>query len=69
MYILKTELPPIDPFNDIDPILEGEPGIGNQHLVQIADISPEEFELLCGRRVDVIADGSSDEDLEWEEGV
>ena len=64
-----SELPPIDPFNDIDPILEGEPNIGNQHLLPIADISPEEFELLCGRRVNIIAEDSSDEDSEWEEEV
>ena len=31
-----SELPPIDPFNVIDPILEGEPDIGNHHLLAIA---------------------------------
>ena len=66
---IADAFPPIDPFNDIDPILEGKPDIGNQHLLPIADISPKEFELLCGRRVDVIAEDSSNEDLEWEEEV
>ena len=62
-----SKLPPIDPFNDIDPILEGESDMGNQKFLPLADISPEEFELLCGRGGDVIADNSSDEDSEWEE--
>ena len=65
-----SELPPIDPFNDIDPIMEGEPENGNQHLLPITDISPEEFELLCGIRANYIADDeSSDEDSEWEENL
>ena len=64
-----SELPPIDPFNDIDPILEGEPDIGYQHLLPIADISSEEFELLCGRRVDIIAKDGSDDDSEWGRSV
>ena len=40
--------------------------MGNQKFLQIADISPVEFDLLCKRGVDVIADNRSDEDLEWE---
>ena len=65
-----SELPPIDPFNDIDPIMEGEPENGNQHLLPITDISAEEFELLCGIRANHIADDeSSDEDSEWEENL
>ena len=64
-----SELPPIDPFNDIDPILEGEPDIGYQHLLPIADITSEEFELLCGRRVDIIAKDGSDDDSEWGRSV
>jgi len=63
-----SELPPIDPFNDIDPILEGEPDVGNQHFLPIANISPEEFDILCRKRTDVIAE-DSDEDSEWEERV
>ena len=59
-----SKLPRIDPFNDIDPILEGEPDIGNQKFLPIADISLEEFVLLCRRGFDVIADNSSDEDSE-----
>ena len=55
-------LPPIDPFNDIDPILKEEPEIGNQHLLPIADMSPDEFQSLCGRRADVIADDTDDDD-------
>ena len=63
-----SKLPAIDPFKDIDPILEGEPDTGNQKFLPIADISPEEFVLLCRRGVDVIAaDNSSDEDSEWKE--
>ena len=62
-----SKLPRIDPFNDIDPILEGEPDMGNQKFLPITDISPEEFVLLCRRGVDVIADNRSDEDSEWEE--
>ena len=58
-----SEIPPIDPFNDINPILEGEADIGNQHLLSIADMSPEAFKALSGRRADVIAN-SSDEDSE-----
>ena len=34
-----SKLPPIDPFNEIDPILEEEPDIGKKKLLPIADIS------------------------------
>ena len=63
-----SQLPPIDPFNDIDPILEGQSDTGNQHFLPIADISPDdEFEILCGIRSVTLANDSSDEDSEWEE--
>lgn len=65
----SSELPPIDPFNNIDPTFEGEPDICKQHLLPIADISPEKFEILCGRRGDMIADDISDEDSEWDESM
>ena len=50
----SSNLPPIDPFNDIDPILPTEGEMGNQHLLPISDISPEEFNLLCGKMSTVI---------------
>ena len=62
-----SKLPPIDQFNDIDPILEGQSDTGNQHFLPIADISPDEFEILCGIRSVTLANDSSDEDSEWEE--
>ena len=61
-----SKLTSIDPFNDIDPILGGEPDMGNQKFLPITDISPEELEMLCRRGVDVIADNSSDENSKWE---
>ena len=47
---------------------EGE--TGNQHLLPISDISPEEFNLLCGNMSTVIVDDDvtdEDTDSEWEE--
>ena len=47
---------------------EGE--TGNQHLLPISDISPEEFNLLCGKMSTVIVDDDvtdEDTDSEWEE--
>ena len=66
----SSNLPPIDPFNDIDPILPTEGETGNQHLLPISDISPEEFNLLCGKMSTVIVDDDvtdEDTDSEWEE--
>ena len=40
VHLGLSKLTQIDPVNDIDPILEGEPDRGNQKFLQIADISP-----------------------------
>ena len=45
----SEKMPPIDPFKDIDPLLNenSEPN-NNQHLLPVCDITVEKFELLCG---------------------
>ena len=64
------ELPSIDPFHDIDPMLGDESESSNRHLLALCDVTAEEFELLCGKKLgpendDAVTDDETDS--EWEE--
>ena len=47
----SSNLLPIDPFRDIDPMLGGESESSSCHLLAPIDVTAEEFELLCGKMV------------------
>ena len=69
----SENMPPIDPLKDIDPLLNenSEPN-DNQHLLPVCDITVEEFELLCGYKIqrdDLESDEDSDSEWEEEENV
>ena len=66
----SSNLPPIDPFHDIDPMLGDKSDCNNRHLLALCDVTAEEFELLCGKKLgseneDTITDDETDS--EWEE--
>ena len=66
----SSKLPPIDPFHDIDPMLGDESESSNRHLLAFCDVTAEEFELLCGKKLgpendDAVTDDEMDS--EWEE--
>ena len=44
-------LAPIDPSHNIDPTLDGESESSNCHLLALCDVTAEEFELLCGKKL------------------
>ena len=61
---------PIDPFHNIDPMLSDESESSNRHLLALCDVTAEEFELLCGKKLgpendDAVTDDETDS--EWEE--
>ena len=64
--------PSIDPFRDIDPMLgdDDRQVDDNSHLLTICDVTVEEFELLCGSKIQryIDKDGETDDetDSEWE---
>ena len=61
----------IDPFRGIDPILgdDDRQVDDNSHLVAVCDVTAEEFELLCGSKIQryIDEDGETDDetDSEW----
>ena len=66
----SSKLLPIDPFHDIDPMLGDESESSNRHLLALCDVTAEEFELLCGKKLgpeneDTITDDETNS--EWEE--
>ena len=66
----SSKLPPIDPFRDIDLILGDESESSNRHLLALCDVTVEEFELLCGKKLgpendDAVTDDETDS--KWEE--
>ena len=66
LEIGSSKMPSIDPFHDIDPMLSDDiEQPGDCHLLAICDVTVEEFELLCGSRIQDSDDGT--DDSEWEE--
>ena len=66
----SSKLPPIDPFHDIDPMRGDESESSNRHLLALCDVTAEEFEFLCGKKLgpendDAVTDDETDS--EWEE--
>ena len=66
----SSKLLPIDPFHDIYPMLGAESESSNRHLLALCDVTVEEFELLCGKKLgpendDAITDDETDS--KWEE--
>ena len=66
----SSKLPPIDPFHEIDPMLGDESESSNCHLLALCDVTAEEFELLCGKKLglekdDIVTDDETSS--EWEE--
>ena len=57
-------MPSIDPFQDIDPMLSNVEQSDDSHLLAICDVTIEEFEALCGSK---IQESDDDTDSEWEE--
>ena len=61
----SSKMPSIDPFQDIDPMLSNDVDQSDDsHLLAICDVTVEEFEALCGSR---IQESDDDTDSEWEE--
>ena len=63
-------LPPIDPFHNTDPTLGDESESSNYHLLALCDVTAEEFELLCGKKLGPEKDDAVIDDemgSEWEE--
>ena len=59
----------IDPFHDIDPLLgDDDRQVGdNSLLLAVCGVTVEEFELLCGGKIQRYGEDSDDEtDSEWE---
>ena len=53
-------MPSIDTLHDIDPMLsDGIEQPDDCHLLEICDVTVEEFELLCGNKIE---DGDDDTD-------
>ena len=66
----SSKLLPIDPFHDIDPMLGDESESSNHHLMALCDVTVQEFELLCGKKLgpengDAVTDDETDS--EWKE--
>lgn len=64
----SEKMPSIDPFKDIDPMLsENTEPDNNSHLLAVCDVTVEEFELLCGGKIQRNdAESGEDTDSEWE---
>ena len=68
----SEKMPSIDPFRDIDPMLgdDDRQVDDNNHLLAVCDVTVEEFELLCGSKIQryIGEDGEADDetDSEWE---
>jgi hypothetical protein len=61
----SSKMPSIDPFQDIDPMLSNDVDQSDDnHLLAICDVTVEEFEALCGSK---IQESDDDTDSEWEE--
>ena len=62
----SSKMTSTDPLHDIDPMLsDGIEPPDDCHLLAICDVTVEEFELLCGSK---IQDSNDDtDDSEWEE--
>ena len=66
----SSKLLPTDHFHDIDPMLGDESKSSNRHLLALCDVTAEEFELLCGKKVGQENDDAVTDDemgSEWEE--
>ena len=66
----SSKLPRIDPFHNIDPMLGDQSESSNRHLLALCDVTAEEFELLCGKKLgpendDAVTDAETVS--EWEE--
>ena len=62
----SSKMPSIDPFHDIDPMLSDDIEQPDDcHLLAICDVTVEEFDLLCGSRIQDSDDET--DDSEWEE--
>ena len=62
----SNKMPSIDPFDDIDPMLShGNEQSDDCHLLAVCDVSAEQFEELCGRKIQESDDDT--DDSEWEE--
>ena len=70
--LCSEKMPSIDPFRDIDPMLGDMTGkwMIIVHLLAVCDVTVEEFELLCGSKIQryIGEDGETDDetDSEWE---
>ena len=68
----SEKMPSIDPFRDIDPMLgdDDRQVDDNSHLLAVCDVTVEEFELICGSKIQryIGEDGETDDetDSEWE---
>ena len=59
-------MPSIDPLHDIDPMLSDDIEQPDDcHLLEICDVTVEEFELLCGSKIEDSDDDT--DDSEWQE--
>ena len=66
----SSKLPPTDPFHDIDPMLGDESESIDRHLLALCDVTAEEFELFCDKKLeqennDPVTDDKTNS--EWEE--
>ena len=64
----SQKLPYIDPFHEIDPMLgdnADQAADDNSHLLPVCDVTVEEFELLCGGKIQrELTDYETDDDSE-----
>ena len=62
----SSKMPSIDPFDDIDPMLSDcNEQCDDRHLLAVCDVSAEQFEALCSRKIQESDDDT--DDSEWEE--
>ena len=62
----SSKMPSIDPFDDIDQMLsDGNEQSDDRHLLAVCDVSAEQFEALCGRKIQESDDDT--DDSEWKE--
>ena len=70
--VQKRKMPSINPFRDVDPVLgdDDRQVDDNSHLLAVCDVTVEEFELLCGSKIQryIGKDGETygETDSEWE---
>ena len=60
----SSKMPSIDPFHDVDSMLSDDIKQLNCHLLAICDVTVEEFDLLCGSKIQDSDDDT--DDSEWE---